>query len=97
MQTETERFFSYIIKENRSVLEFINANYSFLDRRLADHYGMQGRVRDDQFQKVVFSGKLASQRGGLTAVVVMLLYDEIDVPSLPFSLMARLLRNASAR
>lgn len=65
MRTETEQFFTYIIRENRPVLDFIDADYSFLDQRMADHYGMKDRVKDSRFQKVVFTEKDRSRRGGL--------------------------------
>jgi hypothetical protein len=61
MQKETELFFESIWRENRSVLEFIDADYSFLNQKLADLYGIEG-VEGDQFRRVTFSG---NQRGGL--------------------------------
>jgi hypothetical protein len=61
MQKETEMFFESIWRENRSVLEFIDADYSFLNQKLAELYGIEG-VEGDQFRPVTFSGK---QRGGL--------------------------------
>ncbi len=61
MGGETERFFEFIMKQNRSVLEFIDADYTFLNERLARHYGIKG-VRGNGFQRVSLKG---SQRGGL--------------------------------
>jgi hypothetical protein len=40
MRRETEMAFEYVLKENRSVLELIDAEYTFLDERLAGHYGI---------------------------------------------------------
>ncbi|HET9267169.1 MAG TPA: DUF1592 domain-containing protein [Vicinamibacterales bacterium] len=37
---ETELFFGSIVEENRSVLDLINANYTFVNERLARHYGI---------------------------------------------------------
>ena len=37
---ETELFFDSILRENRSVLELLTANYTFLNERLAKHYGV---------------------------------------------------------
>jgi hypothetical protein len=48
---ETQMFFSYILRENRSALELLNADYTFLDERLARHYGIPG-VYGPQFRKV---------------------------------------------
>ncbi len=40
MRRETELFFETIVREDRSVLDFINGRYSFLNERLARHYGV---------------------------------------------------------
>jgi hypothetical protein len=61
MRQETELFFENIMRENRSVLELIDANYSFLNEKLAKHYGVEG-VSGNQFQKVVFKD---NKRGGV--------------------------------
>ena len=37
---ETEMFFESIMRENRSVLDLLNANYTFVNERLAKHYGI---------------------------------------------------------
>jgi mono/diheme cytochrome c family protein len=51
MQQETENFFAYIMREDRSVLDFIDANYSFLNQRMAEYYGIPG-VEGAEFRKV---------------------------------------------
>ncbi len=40
MRRETELFFYNLVRENRSVLELLNADYTFVDERLAEHYGI---------------------------------------------------------
>jgi mono/diheme cytochrome c family protein len=50
-RTETEMLFSYILRENRSALELLNADYTFVDERLARHYGIKG-VYGPQFRRV---------------------------------------------
>lgn len=62
MTKETELFFNSIIQEDRSVLDFLDANYTFLNERLAKHYGIAG-IKGDDFQRVTFSP--ADHRGGL--------------------------------
>jgi cytochrome c551/c552 len=58
---ETELFFESILKENRSVLDLMNADYTFVNERLAKHYGIKG-VYGTQFRRV----KLADEaRRGL--------------------------------
>ncbi|MCI0332304.1 MAG: DUF1592 domain-containing protein [Planctomycetes bacterium] len=42
MSRETEAYFEHIVREDRSVLELIDSNYTFLDARLAEHYGIEG-------------------------------------------------------
>jgi hypothetical protein len=37
---ETEMFLDSVLRENRSVIELLNANYTFLNERLALHYGI---------------------------------------------------------
>ena len=48
---ETELFFGYILRENRSALELLSADYTFVDERLAKHYGIPG-VYGPRFRKV---------------------------------------------
>ena len=40
--TEARLFLQSILRENRSVMEVVTANYSFLNERLADNYGIAG-------------------------------------------------------
>ena len=61
MRRETELFFEHIIREDRSILDFIDGRYSFLNERLARHYGIEG-VSGPQFRRVDLSG---SPRGGI--------------------------------
>jgi mono/diheme cytochrome c family protein len=48
---ETEMLFGNILRENHSVLELMNANYTFLNERLAKHYGIKG-VYGERFRQV---------------------------------------------
>jgi hypothetical protein len=48
---ETELFFGYILRDDRSTLELLNADYTFLNERLARNYGIKG-VYGPQFRKV---------------------------------------------
>jgi hypothetical protein len=61
MHKETELLFASILREDRSVMEFLDADYTFLNGRLAQHYGLKG-VKGDAFQKVKLKG---DQRGGV--------------------------------
>jgi mono/diheme cytochrome c family protein len=48
---ETELFFGYILRDDRSTLELLNADYTFVDERLAKNYGIPG-VYGPQFRRV---------------------------------------------
>ena len=48
---ETELFFGYILRENRSALELLSADYTFVNERLARHYGIPG-VYGTRFRQV---------------------------------------------
>ncbi len=45
MKQETELFFGSIIREDRSVMDLLTADYTFLNERLARHYGISRRLR----------------------------------------------------
>jgi mono/diheme cytochrome c family protein len=62
MRQETEMLVGSVIRENRSVLDLIRANYTFLNERLAKHYGIPN-IYGTRFRRVTFDGE--SQRGGL--------------------------------
>jgi hypothetical protein len=47
MRRETELFFSNLVREDRSVLELLTAEYTFLDERLARHYGIEDVFGND--------------------------------------------------
>lgn len=58
---ETELFFASIVREDRSALDFLSADYTFLNERLAKHYGIEG-VEGDYFRRVSLPGQ---ERRGL--------------------------------
>ena len=51
LRRETELFFESIVRENRSVLDLLTANYTFLNERLADHYRLPN-VQGPHFRRV---------------------------------------------
>src|SRR5205814_9640841 len=59
---ETELFFDSVLREDRSVRTFIRADYTFLNERLAKHYGIPD-VYGSRFRRVTLAPD--SQRGGL--------------------------------
>ena len=58
--TETEMFFSSIVNEDRNVLDLLNANYTFVNERLAHHYGIPD-VYGPRFRRVTLTDE--SRRG----------------------------------
>jgi hypothetical protein len=59
---ETELFFESIMREDRSVLDLLRANYTFVNGRLAKHYGIPN-VYGSRFRRVTFDSD--GVRGGL--------------------------------
>lgn len=60
-QKETELFFESIMREDRSVIDLLDAKYTFLNERLARHYGIPN-IYGSHFRRVELSD---GQRGGL--------------------------------
>lgn len=61
MDRETSLFFTNLIREDRPVQEIVGADYTFLNERLAKHYGVPG-ITGEEFRKVTVK---AQHRGGL--------------------------------
>ena len=53
MRRETELFFHNLVREDRSLLELYGADYTFVNERLARHYGIDG-VRGEAFRRVSY-------------------------------------------
>jgi mono/diheme cytochrome c family protein len=62
MRRETEMTFEHILRDERSLLELLDSNYTFLNERLAKHYGIEG-VQGDELRKVELPPD--SPRGGV--------------------------------
>ncbi|MCC6418926.1 MAG: DUF1592 domain-containing protein [Gemmataceae bacterium] len=68
MIRETELFFEAIVKEDRSVLDFLDADFTFVNERLAKHYGLPD-VKGEEFRRV--SLKSTERRGVLTQASIL--------------------------
>jgi hypothetical protein len=64
LRRETELFFESILAEDRSVTDLVCADYSFVNERLARHYGIP-HVQGSHFRRLSFAGDPERQRGGL--------------------------------
>ena len=62
MKRETSMFFEYVLRENRPISDFLKADYTFLNERLARHYGIAG-VSGNEFRKVQLPA--GTPRGGI--------------------------------
>jgi hypothetical protein len=61
MRRETEMYFAAIVAEDSSVLELLDADYTFVNERLARHYGIEG-VAGEEFRRVSLPD---DRRGGV--------------------------------
>jgi hypothetical protein len=62
MRKETELFFSSIVHEDRSIIDLLNANYTFLNERLAKHYGIPN-IYGSNFRRVDLAPEFDMRRG----------------------------------
>ncbi len=70
MAQETEQFFSTIVREDRSINDFLSADFTFVNERLAKHYGISG-VTGDDFVRVSLQG--SNRSGVLTHASILTL------------------------
>ena len=68
---EAEMFFDSILREDRSVVDLLTANYTFVNERLARHYGIPN-VYGSRFRRVTLDGALEDRRGLLGKGAVLL-------------------------
>ncbi|MEX0978358.1 MAG: DUF1592 domain-containing protein, partial [Pirellulales bacterium] len=61
MRRETELFFAAVVREDRSVLDFLDGDFTFVNERLARHYGIID-VKGEEFRRVQLD---PSRRGGV--------------------------------
>lgn len=69
MRRETETFFDRMVREDRNVLEFLDADYTYVNERLARHYGING-INGETFQKISLP---TGRRGVLTHSSILML------------------------
>lgn len=69
MRQETEKVFIDIVQNDRSILDFLNADYTYVNEPLAKHYGIDG-VSGNEFRRVALRG---GRRGILTHASILTL------------------------
>lgn len=62
MRSETERYFEHVVREDRDLIELVDSDYTFLNERLARHYGVPG-VTGEELRRVTLPPD--SPRGGV--------------------------------
>jgi hypothetical protein len=73
--TEAKAFADYVLRQDKSVLDLIGANYTFVNERLAAHYGISG-VTGSDFQQVSLDGTV--RKGLLTSAAFLTLNAKPD-------------------
>ncbi len=58
-QREVELFFGSIVHEDRSILDLLTANYTFVNERLAKHYGIPN-IYGSQFRRVTLARRIST-------------------------------------
>lgn len=64
MRRESEAFFEAVLRERRPIAQLLAADFTFVDERLAQHYGIEG-VHGDALQRVRIPVHLRGVRGGI--------------------------------
>jgi hypothetical protein len=81
MREETRRYFLHILNENRSILEFVDSDYTFVNAALARHYGLSQTLFNERFARVSLSPE--DHRGGLLGHASILTATSNGVESQP--------------
>ncbi len=78
---ETDLFFESMIRDDRSLLELLRADYTFLNERLARHYGIAG-VRGTEFRRVTLTNDERKGLLGKGSVLTVTSYPNRTSPTL---------------
>jgi hypothetical protein len=80
-QQETELFLQSVLREGRSVLDLLNANYTFVNERLARHYGIPN-IYGSHFRRVTLSNEERRGLLGQGSILMVTSYDNRTSPVL---------------
>jgi hypothetical protein len=81
LRQETELFIEHQLRENRSVVELLTANYTFLNERLAKHYGISG-IWGPQFRRVELGDPMRRGLLGQGSILTVTSYANRTSPTL---------------
>ncbi len=80
MRREVQQVLLLVVREDRPLTELLASNYTFVNERLAKHYGIKG-ISGDSFQKVSLEN---GRRGGLlTSAAILMLQSDPGRPNVP--------------
>jgi hypothetical protein len=79
MRQETKLFFGSIMREDRNILDLLNANYTFVNERLARHYGMPN-VYGSQFRRVTITDEARRGLLGQASILTVTSYPNRTSP-----------------
>ncbi len=74
---EAEMFFTSIMREDRSVVDLLTADYTFVDERLAHHYGIPN-IYGSRFRRVALGPEFAARRGLLGKGAILMATSNAD-------------------
>ena len=81
LRQETELFIEHQLRQNRSVVELLTANYTFLNERLAKHYGVPG-IWGPQFRRVELGDSVRRGLLGQGSILTVTSYANRTSPTL---------------
>ena len=79
MQRETEMLFESVVLEDRSALTLLNADYTFMNERLAKHYGVPG-IYGDQMRRVPVKDEYRQGLLGQASILTLTSNDDRTSP-----------------
>jgi hypothetical protein len=81
LETETELVVGSTLREDRSVADLLNTNYTFVNQRLAEHYGMKG-IYGNQFRKVAITDPNRQGLLGQASIMTVTSYPDRTAPTI---------------
>jgi mono/diheme cytochrome c family protein len=81
LRRETDLFFQSMLKEDRSILDLLRADYTFLNERLARHYGISG-IHGTEFRRVSLTNEERKGLLGKGSVLTVTSYPNRTSPTL---------------
>ncbi|CAD5276328.1 MULTISPECIES: DUF1592 domain-containing protein [unclassified Imperialibacter] len=76
---ETVEYFYYVLTDSKNMMELVNSNYTFLNQKLADFYGVEGNFTDE-YKKVLLAN---ANRGGVMGMGSVLTVSSLPVRTSP--------------